>query len=354
MKKQINQLQNKVNALSRKQRPRPKRRARNRKTNYVHSDKSSIKLFTLDSAAGVNSIVVPINPGAAALNRWDHSVAHYSYVEIFPRLKQMSRIYEYWRVKKLSFRYKSRIGSTQAGSVSWCFDYDPADNDTLLTDQEISAHEHSDSFAVYNNSILRVDPRKCHMQFPWLFCRDSVVDTPRLYDAGQLVIRASTTNLAIGDIYMDYEFEFACPSIDDSSLVAGSKTPVTPTTGTRHYATPFNTGAWFPFCHTRSDDYVEFEPGNYYVNLFFELTATAISTVFAIIERSTDGGLTWETMATDKKTSTDDDASIAAIINASLGDLFRFGYESTFSGLSQAAIRLGIFTLAKYNTPKTV
>lgn len=354
IKNQLNTIRKQVSSI-RRSKPKPKRRSRRQpsRPNYVHCDKNEIRLFTINSTANTFPIVVPINPGAVAKNNWDHTVTHYSFVDVFPRLRQLSRIYEYWRVKKLAFRYKTRIGTTQAGSIAWCFDYDPADNNQRLTEQEIAAHDPSASFAVHNNSVLKVDPRKCHMLTPWLYCRDSVVDTPRLYDAGQLVIKCSTNNIPVGDVYMEYEFEFAVPSIDDPSNAITQLTSVNPISTTRYYITPEDVGAHYIYAHSRNDDAVELEPGNYYVNLFFDAVANGISFIYTEVQKSTDGGATWTTVASDKKLSGADDSSISAVIYSAVGDLFRFGYELTHTGLINAGVRLALFALAKTSMPKS-
>lgn len=146
------------------------------------------------------------------------------------RLSNVAPLFQKYRIKRLTFKYITAVGSSTTGQLIDFYDYDPSNQFADLEDPTsgvgnitiASAHTRSCAFSPWQPHTLTYGS-----QCPWLFTNDTGEDS-RLSQAGQyvLMLAAPTTSsddaITLGALYMDYDFEFM--KGDAAAIQSGSST----------------------------------------------------------------------------------------------------------------------------------
>jgi hypothetical protein len=135
--------------------------------------------------------------------------------DTFGWLAHFSQLYERYRVRRFVVRYKPVVSATHAGLITLAFDYDALDAEpTSVTEMELKATK------IVGNArevlSLPIDAREIHKSVPWLYTKNSGTAS-HTTDFGRLIIAASgDAAAALGRLYVEYEIEFAGPTMEDA------------------------------------------------------------------------------------------------------------------------------------------
>lgn len=152
-------------------------------------------------------------------------------VDTFPWLCNIARCYEYYRFKRLMYKYVPLIGTTATGRVCMAFDGDPHDTYPANMDA-MESYEAAVSFQPWARAQMHV-PSGILSRYQKFYCRYNLDATDvRVTDVGCFYFAADgcPDNVAIGRVYVDYEVEFFTPQIPTSDeesdhYVASSAAP---------------------------------------------------------------------------------------------------------------------------------
>jgi len=144
--------------------------------------------------------VYNINPGVAA---------------VFPWLSIMANQYETYRFHRLTFRYITRCGTSQSGSVILAPDYDASDSPPT-TEQQITAYRGAVEDVPWRDISCTLEPSAMFSLGPRKFIRSSTVAFTdiKTYDAGLFLVATVgvDTNL-LGKLWVEYDVELFTPQI---------------------------------------------------------------------------------------------------------------------------------------------
>lgn len=162
------------------------------------------------STFGVNTFRV--NPGNSLL---------------FPRLNALSKIFEKFNVRSLTFKFLPTSAATKSGAVVLLLETDVYDS-IPTTKEEMLNHQNSCRGLPWDAFELKVAARDLHPR-PQMFCRSEEVAPSdydaRLDDLGELHIGAyvdSETPMVIGELWVEYDIEFISPAVHSSEPASRS------------------------------------------------------------------------------------------------------------------------------------
>lgn len=161
-------------------------------------------------------LITTVNSGAVAD---EMSCLAYSLnpgiADTFPWLSQMATLYEKYKFHKLSFHFVTRASTTDRGNVLMATDYDAADGPPQ---SEVVASSYEGTI---EGPVWRDLTHNCNRAAAqgMLYVRDAaVVGTDiKTYDVGNFFLctlpDASSVNLALGKLWVEYEVEFKIPQL---------------------------------------------------------------------------------------------------------------------------------------------
>lgn len=141
-------------------------------------------------------------------------------VGTFTKLPSIARNYEYYKFLKLHFRYETRCGSNQAGSIIMSPDYDAADGQVATQERVIYGNKGTVDDAVWKESIIKLDPKSMNRLFKshanMSDARFASTDQDqKTIDSAQVFICAdlagNTSAVTIGKLFVDYIVELTEP-----------------------------------------------------------------------------------------------------------------------------------------------
>jgi len=143
-----------------------------------------------------------VNPGSAGTFAW---------------LSQVAGSWEFYRFRKLNFRFITRCPSTSPGVVLYVPDYDAADT-VPTSEQAATQYDGAVESSVWKNMSISLRPDRMNA----LYKRHAIMDDTRFatsaqdektIDAGQFMVfsDSATASLIIGKLWVDYEVELMIP-----------------------------------------------------------------------------------------------------------------------------------------------
>lgn len=157
------------------------------------------------------------------------SVAQYHYyvranpgMDTFPWLSGVARNYETYTPKSVKFYFQSAVPSTQAGSYLMAFDYDASDPTTMaegVTKSKLASFMGSKTSSLWQSQTLVLDgPALRTYQKRFVRDHNLVNEDIKLYDFGVFHMWFNGFAGFVGDLYVEYEFEFHVPALRPSII----------------------------------------------------------------------------------------------------------------------------------------
>jgi len=156
-------------------------------------------------------------------------------LDVFPWLHTVAQAFEHYRLIKCSFSYAPFVGTSHVGMVGMAPDYNM--DEPVATDfKDLMSQAGATRGQVFVEQRLRVDPAIAHALNKWKYVRhqDYTVTERSIYDACtiQIATERGANGNVIGEIYVDYTFEFMTPQVQH---------PIQPTSGL--YVAPHRSSA---------------------------------------------------------------------------------------------------------------
>lgn len=165
--------------------------------------KHSEYLGEIQGSVGFNVHQYPINPGLALS---------------FPWLSNIAAQYEEYRVKRLNYRFETEAPTSTKGSVVLVTDVDALDS-AFQSKQQAMDYRGASRTAPWQRVVHNAQAA-ARSPYGARFVRSGTVPTGgdlKTYDAGlfQLITQGMADTAIIGELYVDYEFEFISPKVNN-------------------------------------------------------------------------------------------------------------------------------------------
>lgn len=153
-------------------------------------------------------------------------------LESFPWLSGLATQYESYQFEMLHLKYKPACGSSQGGQVSISIDYDPADNGTTLTKQELYNMEGTKVGPMWEELVLVADPKALKKIGPQRFTNttSAVSSFEALRSAGNVYVATTQTNgltagaagvfnqVSLGSFWIKYRVILETPQVHEANF----------------------------------------------------------------------------------------------------------------------------------------
>jgi len=173
-----------------------------KKTRIIHSE----FLQNISGTSGFSqAVAININPGLSAS---------------FPWLATQAAAWEQYRFNKLQYRYVTRSGTNQAGSVLMIPEYDAADS-APANEQIASTYDGVVEDVCWKPEIvMRFDNKKMHPLGPRHFIRTGNLAVNldiKTYDSGLFFLYTNDgSSSAVGKLWVDYDVELINPQLPNT------------------------------------------------------------------------------------------------------------------------------------------
>jgi len=167
----------------------------------------------------------PTGPGGDVIWYWTIQPA---FKELFPYLSRLAKLYEFYRIRNVTFKFKTQSNAGTDGLVVMGYDLDPHDTtptSDLAGRQTLMSMEGSVSGSVWQDLEMTVQPRHIKDRFSaypkglYVKSEGETASESRLSDFGIVYIGAfgtSATLKTLGDLYVSYEIELRVAQIHDA------------------------------------------------------------------------------------------------------------------------------------------
>jgi hypothetical protein len=150
------------------------------------------------------NIIIPINPGLAA---------------VFPWLSGIAERFETYRFNALTFRYITAVSTTTDGAISLVPDYDAADDNTLVSKVKLFSYEDAARGPIWQN--LNMNCSKSNLtKYKERFIRNNTLSDNldiKTYDVGNLIIVLTgvEANKFLGELWVEYDITLMTPQMEE-------------------------------------------------------------------------------------------------------------------------------------------
>jgi len=137
----------------------------------------------------------------------------------FPWLQRQALSWEFYRFRRLLFKYIPNCPTTTVGSCGMMFDYDPEDP-APTSSQAFFAEYRAVNFAAWEPNTLAVDMRQTQQVSRRYNTEEDVVEETQFYHLGRFyfVTEGFSADTPIGKLFVEYEVELMVPCQHDTSL----------------------------------------------------------------------------------------------------------------------------------------
>jgi len=173
-------------------------------------------------AVGVLSSLGLANSGVFRLNAGSEST--------HPWLASVARNYEFFRYRRLSFRYIPRCPTTQAGNIMFTPDYD-AEDANPTTEQAAAMNVDSVEAIPFRACRMNLDPAKMNAMYKRHTCMSdtrfpTTSQDTKTVDAGKVILSsdiiAGGTPVLLGKIWVEYDVELSVPQNPNTTTASSA------------------------------------------------------------------------------------------------------------------------------------
>lgn len=170
---------------------------------------------------GINGMKTELVDGAVKINElWEQQVnmrINAANPELFLWLSNIALCYEFYRFRKLQFRYVSRCATTSTGSVQMAVDYDASDA-APANEIVFGSYKSYVDGVCWNTLVCKVDCSAKMNRNQWFYCANALntnqTTQANNFDMGRFYLYTAdaASEFNGGKLYVDYEVELKDPA----------------------------------------------------------------------------------------------------------------------------------------------